>query len=106
MEQQKLQNLLRVTLDTVEHASLVKAIVDMASAFKLKVIAEGIETANQNNYLKSIKCGFAQGFLHSKPLSTDGFLLLLTEQNQLNNSQEQILSCNVDTFMRYGQKKA
>ncbi len=66
-----------------EHASLVKAIVDMASAFKLKVVAEGIETAGQNAYLKSINCGFAQGNLHSKPLTTEQFLVLITQHQQL-----------------------
>lgn len=69
-----------------EHASLVKAIVDMASAFKLKVVAEGIETAGQNAYLKSINCGFAQGNLHSKPLSTAQLLLLITQHQHLKEN--------------------
>lgn len=52
-----------------QNASLVKAVIDIASAFELKVVAEGIETVEENLFLKGIGCTYAQGYFHSRPVS-------------------------------------
>lgn len=63
-------------------AALVQTIVTLAKALDLTVIAEGLETEGQLNYLRSIGCGQAQGFFFSKPLSAKDIaqLHLLTSQ--------------------------
>jgi EAL domain-containing protein (putative c-di-GMP-specific phosphodiesterase class I) len=38
---------------------------------RLKVVAEGVETAEQNEYLKKIGCDEMQGYFASKPLPAD-----------------------------------
>ncbi len=56
---------------------LVKAIIAMAKSLNLKVIAEGIETKEQLELLKTYGCDYGQGYLFSKPLSSLDFRLFL-----------------------------
>ena len=52
---------------------LLKHIIAMAHDMNMTVVAEGVETQEQANVLKSIGCDIAQGFLYSYPLSIDKF---------------------------------
>ena len=56
-----------------DDASLVKTILDLASALQLSVIAEGVESEAQFNTLKELNCPLIQGFLFSKPSEADQF---------------------------------
>jgi len=49
-------------------AALTQAIVTLAHGLDLDVIAEGVETAEQQEFLRSIGCDAMQGYLFSKPL--------------------------------------
>jgi diguanylate cyclase (GGDEF)-like protein/PAS domain S-box-containing protein len=60
-----------------EDMALCEAIVVMAHKLGIKVIAEGVETAQQRDLLTSIGCDFGQGYLFSKPLPADEFEKLL-----------------------------
>ncbi|WP_456417187.1 putative bifunctional diguanylate cyclase/phosphodiesterase [Thiolapillus sp.] len=60
-----------------EDAILVKAITQLAHSFGMKVVAEGVETEAQRNYLISIGCDYLQGFVISKPLPMDELLAFL-----------------------------
>ena len=53
----------------------------MGQMLKMKVIAEGVETKEQINYLKSISCDLYQGYYFSKPLNTKDFEKLYLESN-------------------------
>lgn len=48
---------------------LIPAIVNMAQALGLKVVAEGIETAEQLMQLRSLGAGFGQGYFFARPLT-------------------------------------
>ncbi|KTD51227.1 EAL domain-containing protein [Legionella quateirensis] len=48
---------------------IIEAIIAMARSFNFKVLAEGVETSNQMNYLKKKNCDEVQGYLFSKPIS-------------------------------------
>ena len=61
--------------------ALSKAIIVMAHALGLKVIAEGVETANQLQMLKDAGCDYAQGYFFSEPTSVDDFETLLQTKN-------------------------
>ncbi len=52
---------------------VVKTIIDMAHGLDMYVVAEGIETTEQINTLKSINCDAVQGYIHSKPIPTKEF---------------------------------
>ena len=63
-----------------DDAAITKAIVMMGHALDMAVIAEGVETPQQLEYLTSLGCDVIQGYLFSPPLSTDSFTELLMEQ--------------------------
>ena len=50
---------------------LLRAIIGIAKCFDLKVIAEGVETAQQMNVLKHMQCDELQGFYLSRPISVE-----------------------------------
>jgi diguanylate cyclase (GGDEF)-like protein len=56
-----------------DDAALVMAIVTLAHNLKLKVIAEGIETAGQLAFLRLLRCDEGQGFLFGKPMPPEVF---------------------------------
>lgn len=53
---------------------IIKSVVQMAKWLKTPVIAEGVETAKQADFMNSIGCNYLQGYLYSKPLPEEQFL--------------------------------
>lgn len=62
------QSFIRKLSDYKEDASIVKAIITMAHTLHLKVIAEGVETKKQLEFLEEQLCDSIQGFYITKPL--------------------------------------
>lgn len=54
--------------------ALVEAIVTMARSLDLRVVAEGIETQAQLDILRSMGCGYGQGYFFSRPARADEFI--------------------------------
>jgi diguanylate cyclase (GGDEF)-like protein len=52
-----------------EDQQIVRAIVDLAHNLGMKVVAEGVETADQVNVLQRMRCDSVQGFLIAQPLA-------------------------------------
>ncbi len=55
--------------------ALCEAIIVMAHKLNVKVVAEGVETEQQRDLLAAVGCDYAQGFLFSKPLPAEEFLI-------------------------------
>jgi EAL domain-containing protein (putative c-di-GMP-specific phosphodiesterase class I) len=53
--------------------ALVSTIVTLAHSFRLKVVAEGVETSEQERLLRLLGCDEMQGYLISKPVPADVF---------------------------------
>jgi EAL domain-containing protein (putative c-di-GMP-specific phosphodiesterase class I) len=58
---------------TSEDSAIVRSMIVMGHNLGLEVIAEGIETAEQEAYLRSSRCDEAQGYLYAKPLPAGEF---------------------------------
>ena len=54
----------------------------MAKALSLNVIAEGVETWPQNDFLIGEGCGILQGFLHARPMTFDDFKAFLAKNQE------------------------
>ena len=64
-------------LQNVDTMTLVSTIISLARALKLKVVAEGVDSAEQAKVLRLIRCDEMQGYLYSKPLPGDDLVQLL-----------------------------
>jgi EAL domain-containing protein (putative c-di-GMP-specific phosphodiesterase class I) len=60
---------------------LVDSILQLADAFSLRVIAEGVETIEQLKLLQQKRCHMAQGFLLSKPITEEELIALLFDDS-------------------------
>jgi EAL domain-containing protein (putative c-di-GMP-specific phosphodiesterase class I) len=60
--------------------ALCQAIIVMASKLGLEVVAEGVETKEQNDLLTQSGCGYAQGYLHARPMSIDALTAWLDDR--------------------------
>lgn len=65
-----------------DDAAITSAIIALAHSLELNVVAEGVETQEQLNFLAMQGCDQVQGFLLSKPLSAADFLTLLKNHSK------------------------
>ncbi|HIK14987.1 MAG TPA: EAL domain-containing protein [Leptolyngbyaceae cyanobacterium M33_DOE_097] len=66
-----------------DDAAIAKAIVAMAHALQIKVVAEGVETEEQAQFLRQCGCYAMQGYLYSEPMPQANFQELLTSDRRL-----------------------
>ena len=66
-----------------DQAAIVQAVVALARALKLKVVAEGVETAEQLAVLRGYGCDMVQGYLFSKPVATEDIARMLRDGKRL-----------------------
>ena len=60
---------------------IVNAVVEMAKWMGTPTVAEGVETIEQADFLKSIGCNYIQGYLYSRPMNKEDLMLLLMEMD-------------------------
>jgi diguanylate cyclase (GGDEF)-like protein/PAS domain S-box-containing protein len=68
-----------VTYDQ-DDAAIVNAIMAMANSLGMKVVAEGVETPEQLQYLQAQQCQSAQGYLFSKAIDKASFIKLIDKE--------------------------
>ncbi|MEB0207842.1 putative bifunctional diguanylate cyclase/phosphodiesterase [Pseudomonas sp. CCC3.1] len=72
-------------IDDDDDATIVRAIIQLGKSLGMQVIAEGVETLEQEAYVISEGCHEGQGYLYSKPLGTRELSAYL-KQAQRNNA--------------------
>jgi len=90
------QSFIRDITSNPSNAAIATTVIAMAHSLHLKVIAEGVETEGQLNYLRQHGCDEIQGYYFSRPVTPQAFEQLLREDHQL-----QLVTDN-----RHGLKKA
>ncbi len=61
----------------LDDTAIARAIINMAQNLNMKVVAEGVETVDQWNFLAEEGCDLVQGYLLAKPMPADEFAQLL-----------------------------
>jgi diguanylate cyclase (GGDEF)-like protein/PAS domain S-box-containing protein len=67
-----------------EGEDIVRTILALAQGLDLQVVAEGVETADQAEALKRLRCDYAQGYLYSRPVTAENAETLLEKETGLN----------------------
>ncbi|WP_044873625.1 GGDEF domain-containing phosphodiesterase [Pseudomonas sp. LFM046] len=73
-------------LEDEDDATIVRAIIQLARNLGMQVIAEGVETAEQEAYIIAQGCNEGQGYLYSKPLPAREITLYLKQARRLSNA--------------------
>jgi EAL domain-containing protein (putative c-di-GMP-specific phosphodiesterase class I) len=60
-----------------DESALARAIIDLGGSFQLRVVAEGIEAADEVERLRELGCDLGQGFHFARPLGPDSLRELL-----------------------------
>jgi EAL domain-containing protein (putative c-di-GMP-specific phosphodiesterase class I) len=71
------QSFVRDALTDPNDAAIIRIIIDLGQSLGMDVIAEGVETEQQQNFLAAHGCKHYQGYLFSKPLPLEAFEQLL-----------------------------
>jgi diguanylate cyclase (GGDEF)-like protein/PAS domain S-box-containing protein len=71
------QSFVRQISTAGDDTTIVKAVIGMARGLKLRVIAEGVETAEEAAFLRAYRCEEAQGYFFSRPVPAQQFAILL-----------------------------
>ena len=70
-----------------DKSAIINAIIELSHSLQYNVIAEGVETKEQFQFLKKAKCDEVQGFLFEKPMMPEDFLQFL-KKSQVNKKKK------------------
>jgi diguanylate cyclase (GGDEF)-like protein/PAS domain S-box-containing protein len=65
-----------------QDCAMVKGIISLAQSLNLQIIAEGVETIEQYDFLKESQCDAIQGYYYSRPVTAEAFETLLIKDSQ------------------------
>jgi diguanylate cyclase (GGDEF)-like protein/PAS domain S-box-containing protein len=72
--------------DDPDDAAITRAVIALARSLKLTVVAEGVETPRQLDFLSAHGCDLVQGFFVAKPMTADAFERFMLERSSLTAS--------------------
>jgi diguanylate cyclase len=74
------QSFIRDMLEQPDCAAIVKSVIGLAQDLRIGVVAEGVETADQLEYLRQTNCDEVQGYLIGRPATADQIPALLNQK--------------------------
>ncbi|MES9874680.1 MAG: EAL domain-containing protein [Candidatus Sedimenticola sp. 6PFRAG7] len=89
------QSFVRNLPDDEEDASITKSIIALAKSLNHELIAEGVESERQKDFLIRNGCENIQGYLYSRPMAPDKIELLLQKESN-NDLDEEFISTASD----------
>jgi len=76
------KSFVRDVATNADDATIVGTIIHMGKSLKMDVVAEGVETQEQLNFLQQMDCNYVQGLLFGEPMSSEKYLELLLSQEE------------------------
>lgn len=84
------QSFIRDLVNSNDNKAIVSAILTLSRHLDITVIAEGVETEEELNFLKEAECNEAQGYIYSPPLSEEQFIAFMqTFNSSLKNIESE-----------------
>jgi diguanylate cyclase (GGDEF)-like protein len=74
------KSFVRDVATNADDATIVGTIIHMGRSLQMDVVAEGVESEEQLNFLQTLDCTYVQGLLFGDPMSSDNYLELLLAQ--------------------------
>ena len=74
------KSFVRHVASNADDATIVGTIIHMGRSLQMDVVAEGVESEEQLNFLQTLDCTYVQGLLFGEPMSSDNYLELLLAQ--------------------------
>ncbi|TWX49262.1 EAL domain-containing protein [Colwellia hornerae] len=99
------QSFVRDMLDDPNDLAIIEGVISLSDAFRMQVIAEGVETLEHGRILLQLGCELAQGYVIGRPMPSDKFIDWLgewkpdsswTKQSLLNDAQSKFLMAIVE----------
>ncbi len=75
-------------VESKENGEIVHTIIKLAQNLKMRVVAEGIETAEQLAQLKQLNCELGQGYYFSKPLEAEKVESFIEKKSKRNKKSD------------------
>jgi diguanylate cyclase (GGDEF)-like protein len=76
--------------DNANDASIILAVIALAHSLNMKVVAEGVETTEQLQFLADNNCDMVQGYYLSQPLPESNIILQLMKTSELGGNSGQL----------------
>jgi diguanylate cyclase (GGDEF)-like protein len=86
------QSFVRDMLVQPDCAAIVKSVIALAQDLRISVVAEGVESTEQLDYLRRTNCDEVQGYLIGRPVEADQVLGLLEEHQQNGATQPALVT--------------
>ena len=100
------RSFVRDLTENPEDRAIATAIINMGKALGLTVVAEGVETTEQDAFLRNHSCDELQGYLFSRPVSADAIPSFLSPRVSSPSLQPEFPSVKLDQRRKRAPKKA
>jgi EAL domain-containing protein (putative c-di-GMP-specific phosphodiesterase class I) len=86
LDKLKIDGSIVADIDKVQSAAIIQALVALARALGLKITAEGVETEQQQRFLKACGCHYVQGYLFSRPVKAALIAEMLADEERRHSA--------------------